>query len=51
MAQNIEMRVKTGAAYETVYPATIGSIVKVSDSVATQMGLPSGASVDQAFGA
>lgn len=48
--QNIEMKHLNGSGtYDTLYPKTLGSNVIISDAVAMELGLGSGATVDQAL--
>ena len=48
--KNIQMQILNGSgAYDTLYPKTLGRNTIISDSIASEMGLSSGATVDQAL--
>lgn len=48
--KNIEMQILNGSGtYDALYPKTLGQNTIISDSVASEMGLSSGATVDQAL--
>lgn len=48
--KNIEMQILNGSGtYDVLYPKTLGQNTIISDSVASEMGLSSGATVDQAL--
>lgn len=48
--QNIEMKHLNGSGtYDTLYPKTLSTNTIISDTIATEMGLESGATVDEAL--
>lgn len=48
--KNIQMQILNGSGvYDALYPKTLDRNTIISDSVASEMGLSSGATVDQAL--